>query len=460
MFAPKGLGEHWALLIGGDILCIAVGMIAAVSAGTAPNTLGVALDDRGIAIASVGLAHVIALYFQDLYTIDRPRTDAWVIVSTIAASSKLAVLFLILRILYPSLAPGHVIFLIYLPLSTLCLLVWRFTANSLFFARFNLGVMALGFVESLPLIIEEIQKHNHLGYRFQGVATFSAGPAAQLRDKQGLVIQLGSSLAEMVRRHSVAILVVLDPAVQASLTRELVQCRVQGVEVFDLESFYERISGKLPLPYLRESWLTFAPGFGGTRWRLRVKRVLDVVLALAMGILFLPLAVITALCIKLDSKGPILYSQRRVGLGGTTFSLYKFRSMDADAEKSTGAVWASRKDPRITRVGRIIRRMRVDEIPQIINVLRGEMSFVGPRPERPEMVANLAVDIPLYEYRHFVRPGLTGWAQVCYPYGASVDDAREKLCYDLYYIKNWSLSFDLQIMLQTTKVVIFGRGGR
>jgi sugar transferase (PEP-CTERM system associated) len=242
--------------------------------------------------------------------------------------------------------------------------------------------------------------------------------------------------------------------------QELLKWRVNGIEVIDCESFYERMTGKLPVSELRESWLLFSPGFVRQRWRLLAKRFVDLVTALTLLVFSIPVVVLAAIAIKLDSAGPLFYSQDRVGVNGRVFRILKFRSMRADAERRSGVTWAAPRDPRITRVGRIIRRLRIDELPQLLNVLRGDMSLVGPRPERPEIIAHLKRMMSLYDYRHGVRPGLTGWAQVCYPYGATVDDAREKLCYDLYYIKNWSLTFDLQILLQTVKVVVYGRGGR
>jgi exopolysaccharide biosynthesis polyprenyl glycosylphosphotransferase len=235
---------------------------------------------------------------------------------------------------------------------------------------------------------------------------------------------------------------------------------VHGNEVIDLESFYERMTGKLPVALLRETWLVFAPGFVRSRLRAFLKRTIDIAGTIAIGLVFLPVALVAVLFIPLESRGPVLYSQQRVGLDGRPFLLYKFRSMRDGAEHETGPVWAAVDDARVTRLGRLIRRFRIDELPQLFNVLRGDMSLVGPRAERPEMVAELSRKLPLFDYRHSVRPGLTGWAQICWPYGASLDDARDKLCYDLYYIKNWSLVFDLQIIIQTPKVMLFGRGAR
>jgi exopolysaccharide biosynthesis polyprenyl glycosylphosphotransferase len=206
--------------------------------------------------------------------------------------------------------------------------------------------------------------------------------------------------------------------------------------------------------------LVFAPGFIRSPSRTLFKRLVDIIGAVMIGVLSLPISVIAAIAIKLESPGPVLYSQDRVGLRNRVFRVYKFRSMRDGAEESTGPVWAAQNDPRATHVGRILRRLRLDELPQLFNVLRGDMSLVGPRPERPELVRELAQALPLYDYRHCVRPGLTGWAQISSPYGASVEDSREKLSFDVYYVKNWSLAFDLQIMIETFKVMMLGRGAR
>lgn len=236
--------------------------------------------------------------------------------------------------------------------------------------------------------------------------------------------------------------------------------RAMGIGINDCESFYELITGKLPVSELRHTWLVFAPGFVRKRWSVAVKRLIDVVVGCALLLLTLPISLIAVIAIKLDSPGGAFYHQDRVGMGGLVFRIMKLRSMYIDAETKTGAIWAAKGDSRVTPVGRLIRRIRIDELPQLINVIKGDMSLVGPRPERPEIITKLAHTIPLYSHRHSMRPGLTGWAQVCYPYGATVEDTTEKLCYDLYYIKNWSLLLDLQIMLQTMKVVLYGRGAR
>jgi len=242
---------------------------------------------------------------------------------------------------------------------------------------------------------------------------------------------------------------------------ELLDCRLAGVDVTELLTFLERETGRVHIDVLNPSWMIFGQGFRRDPLRLFSSRVLDLLASLAVLALALPAMALTFLAIKIEDgwQAPALYRQERVGLGGRVFKVLKFRSMRQDAELN-GAQWAQHADPRVTRVGAIIRKLRIDELPQVFNVLRGHMSFVGPRPERPEFVAQLAEKIPYYVQRHCVKPGITGWAQLCYPYGSSEKDALEKLQYDLYYIKNNSLLFDLAILIQTAEVVLFGKGAR
>jgi exopolysaccharide biosynthesis polyprenyl glycosylphosphotransferase len=234
--------------------------------------------------------------------------------------------------------------------------------------------------------------------------------------------------------------------------------KLDGVAFDHLASVYEEYTGKIAVENLRPSWLIFSDGFRKSRRFAALKRLSDMLLAVVGLIVFAPVLVLVALLVKLTSPGPALYSQRRVGHNGQVFTVHKFRSMKVNAEAGTGPVWASRDDPRITSIGRFLRRSRLDEIPQLWNVLVGDMSFVGPRPERPEFVAELTRQIPFYGQRHIVRPGLTGWAQVRYAYGASAEDAMQKLQYDLYYIKNMSVALDLFVILATIKTVILRRG--
>jgi sugar transferase (PEP-CTERM system associated) len=241
----------------------------------------------------------------------------------------------------------------------------------------------------------------------------------------------------------------------------LLDIRLQGRVTFDhLASVYEEYTGKIAVENLRPSWLIFSEGFRKTRPLLAAKRTLDLTAALAGLIVGAPLMLLVAGLVKLSSSGPVFYHQERVGLAGRVFTVHKFRTMQQDAEARTGPMWSQKNDARITSVGRFLRRTRLDELPQLWNVLRGEMSLVGPRPERPKFVEQLTAEIPFYGQRHVVKPGLTGWAQVRYTYGASVEDAIEKLQYDLYYIKNLSIALDLVIIIDTIKTVVLRRGAR
>jgi lipopolysaccharide/colanic/teichoic acid biosynthesis glycosyltransferase len=243
---------------------------------------------------------------------------------------------------------------------------------------------------------------------------------------------------------------------------ELLECRLAGVEVTEVATFLERETGRVRIDVLNPSWLIFSEGFRCGSLRHFTAGSVGVVASLAVLLLTLPLMLATAIAIKLEDgwRAPVFYAQERVGLGGRVFKVLKFRSMRVNAEANGVAQWAQKRDPRVTRVGAIVRRLRIDELPQILNVLRGDMCFVGPRPERPKFVAELAERIPYYMQRHCVKPGITGWAQLCYPYGSSEKDALEKLQYDLYYIKNNCLLFDLSILVQTAEVVFMGKGGR
>lgn len=241
---------------------------------------------------------------------------------------------------------------------------------------------------------------------------------------------------------------------------ELLECKLEGINVIDLPSFFERETGDVPLDSLSPSWLVFSDGFCRSSYRNAVKRVFDLVISVVLLVITAPLMALTSLCIAFETGMPILYRQMRVGECGHVFELLKFRSMRVDAERDGVPQWAGAKDDRVTRVGCVIRKLRIDELPQLFNVLRGDMSLVGPRPERPYFVDALSRQIPHYPNRHTVKPGVTGWAQIRYSYGASVEDARKKLQYDLYYAKNHTLFLDVLILLQTAEVVLFGRGAR
>ena len=270
-----------------------------------------------------------------------------------------------------------------------------------------------------------------------------------------------SALVRLALRHRIEeIVVAMDDRRSGFPAAELLECRLRGIRVTELAAFLERESGRVSVDLIQPSALIFSSGFRCDFLRLASKRVFDIAASLWILAVTLPVALLAALAIFLEDRGPVFYRQVRVGENGRRFTLLKFRSMRVDAEQGGAAMWAAPGDPRVTRVGAIIRRLRIDEIPQAWNVLTGDMSFVGPRPERPEFVEHLTSAIPFYPQRHFVKPGITGWAQVRHSYGASAKDAQDKLEYDLYYMKHHSFAFDLMVLLQTVEIVLFRIGAR
>jgi len=278
---------------------------------------------------------------------------------------------------------------------------------------------------------------------------------------KGPMFRANCGLVRLALRNRIEeIVVAMDDRRKGFPTDELLECRLRGIRVSDLLTFLERESGRVSVELMHPSWLIFSSGFRCDFLRLATKRAFDVVVGVAILVAAAPVALAAAAAIWLEDRGPILYRQLRTGQNGRPFRMIKFRSMRVDAEVDGRAVWARRDDPRVTRVGAWIRRLRIDEVPQVVNVLLGHMSFVGPRPERPEFVAQLAGKVPFYEERHFVKPGVTGWAQVRYSYGASEKDAQEKLEYDLFYVKHHSLALDLIVLLRTVEIVLFRIGSR
>jgi len=277
------------------------------------------------------------------------------------------------------------------------------------------------------------------------------------------IINLDRSLKDYAVLNDIdEIILAVDDRRKGLPIHDLLDCKMSGVGVLDMITFLERETGKIRLDQLSPSWFVFSDGFQQSGFRDYTKRIFDVLVSFILLLMTWPIMLLTVLAISVESmfREPVLYRQVRVGEDGRPFQVLKFRSMSVDAEGDGRARWAEKNDARITRVGNFIRKTRIDELPQILNVLRGDMSFVGPRPERPEFVVILSEKIPYFEERHRVKPGVTGWAQLCYPYGSSENDAREKLQYDLYYVKNHSLFLDFLILLQTAEVVLFGRGSR
>jgi sugar transferase (PEP-CTERM system associated) len=333
-----------------------------------------------------------------------------------------------------------------------------------FFYKWNFGerVLVFGSAAAVTDTIALIREHPMSGFEVIGVVDPGHGDAAPPpEDPPAPLLGAPGDLPAIARDNRIARIVVALGDRRGKLpVRELLQCRLLGVAVEEREVMYERILGKIALETLRPSYLIFGTGFAKPAYAIALKRTVDII-ASSLGLLLsLPVWLLTIVAIKLDSRGPVFFRQPRVGQDGEEFNVLKFRTMRRDAEKQSGPVWARANDDRVTRVGRVLRLLRIDETPQMLNVLTGHMSFVGPRPERRFFVEELTREIEFYPLRLTVKPGITGWAQVRHPYGASIDDAREKLRYDLYYIKNMGLLFDLNIILRTVGVILFGKGAR
>jgi sugar transferase (PEP-CTERM system associated) len=355
---------------------------------------------------------------------------------------------------YPSVLPGNGSALAGLIILTFTLLLWRGAYSWMMKQPFlRERVYVLGTGERAERLVRGLRERSTLGIEVVGWTG----------DVEGEVTRDGvaSHLLSLARDKGVHRVIVAMPNRRGTLpVEELLDLRLSGVKVEEATSWLERISGRIEVEHLYPSWLIFADGFRFSSFFRLVRRGLNFFFALIGLLVSLPLLPFIVLAVKLDSAGPVLYRQKRVGRAGVVFYCYKFRTMRQDAEADTGATWAADDDPRITRVGKILRSSRLDEIPQLWCVLKGDMHFVGPRPERPEFIEWLSKEIPYYGVRHMVRPGITGWAQVQYKYGNTAEDAREKLQYDLFYIKNASVGLDLLIMFQTIKIVLLGRGAQ
>jgi sugar transferase (PEP-CTERM system associated) len=355
---------------------------------------------------------------------------------------------------FPGFFPGNGSALVGLIIMTVLLFGWRRTYFWLIqLSYFRERVYVLGTGERAQRLLNGLRQRSELGIEVVGWTGNIEGELT--KDK------VAKHLMSVVQDTGVHRVIVAMPDRRGTLpVEELLELRQKRISVEEDTSWLEKITGRIEVEQLYPSWLVFADGFRFSNLFRAARRLLNFSVALVGLVLSLPLLPFIVLAVKLDSAGPVVYRQKRVGRGGHPFFCYKFRTMRRDAEADTGATWAEDNDPRITRVGQFLRASRLDEIPQLWCVLKGDMHFVGPRPERPEFVEWLSKEIPYYGVRHMVRPGITGWAQVQYKYGNTLEDAREKLQYDLFYIKNASLGLDLLIMFQTIKIVLLGRGGQ
>lgn len=448
----------------GEGLFIYASVLAAswITYGSDPFVLDSWLSLKALLITLVCQA---CLYYNDLYDLNVANRFSELGIRLLESLGFAAIFLAGIYVVFPRAIIGQGIFIITVFLVILLIFLWRFGyALVLSKGLFNQKIILLGSGNLARNIMAEIGARMDCGYTVAAIAPEKKEHAAELNLLQETsIIETGEErrLCDASARLSIQkIVVALDEKRGAFPTEELLKCRVEGVEVLEGNSFYEMLTGKLIVAQINPGWLIFSEGFQKSRSQRFFKRMTDLVMSLVMLISLSPLIVLTAILIKIDSRGPVLFSQDRVGEKRKPYRMYKFRSMVTDAEKHSGPVWAQTNDARVTRVGKFIRKWRVDELPQLWNVLKGDMSFVGPRPEREHFVKELEMEIPYYAERFSVKPGITGWAQVSYGYGASVEDAIEKLNYDLFYIKNLSIFMDLVIILRTIKTVLFGKGAR
>ncbi len=413
-----------------------------------------------ITLATVVCA--LILYFYDLYEYTVMTNRRELMLRLVQALGIAWALLALLFYFAPPLLIGRGVSVISVPLVLVLLLGWRFLIHYLMgHPEIGEKILVVGTGQAARDTAEAVLERRDAGYRIVGFVTEN-GIKPQTKIGETTVIGTTDDLEVIVKNEKVDRIVIAVRERRGTFpTETLLKMSLTGdVNIEECTSFFERVTGQVHIDMLRPSWLIFAGRRKDTRLGSAIREIIHRGLGLIGLILSLPIALLTVILIKLESKGAVFYKQERVGKNGKIIKVIKFRSMRTDAEKDGVPIWATAGDDRVTRIGKIIRKIRVDEIPQFWNIIKGEMSFVGPRPERPHFVAQLAEEIPFYEHRHLVAPGLTGWAQIKYPYGASVADARQKLQYDLYYIKNQSLALDLVIVFETVKTVLFGKGGR
>ncbi|MBU0992211.1 MAG: TIGR03013 family PEP-CTERM/XrtA system glycosyltransferase [Proteobacteria bacterium] len=407
---------------------------------------------------------LICLYYNDLYDFKVTDTFTELGIRLFQALGVAAIFLAGVYYLFPEIIIGRGIFVLSVAIVIVMIVSWRlFYSVVLKYGLFDQKIILLGSGKLAQNIYNEIIQKRDCGYTISAVVTDKDGQFHILADHKPEIACsiVDCNLCILSQELGIdKIVVAIKERRGAFPTKELLDCRVAGIDIIEGNSFHEMLTGKLSVKDINPAWLIFSDGFKKPTLRKFIKRTEDILFSFLLLILCLPITIFTAFLIKIDSRGPVFFSQERVGRRKKTYMVHKFRSMVTDAESASGPVWAQKNDSRVTRVGKFIRKWRIDEIPQLWNVLKGEMSFIGPRPEREFFVHKLEAIIPYYKERFTVKPGLTGWAQVCYGYGDSIEDAMEKLNYELFYIKNYSIFMDFVIVVRTVKTVLFGVGAR
>jgi sugar transferase (PEP-CTERM system associated) len=401
------------------------------------------------------------LYFNDLYDLKVTDTYLELGLRLIKAIGFASITLAVIYYWFPSLLVGRGVFFLSLYLLVFLVVSWRYGYNWMLKRKMlTERVLILGSGKLSRIILDEINSRVDSGYEIAGIVSMNSAPTDQVPETIPHLTWTGD-LWGVVESHQIKkIVVAVDDRRGRLPLDELLHCKTNGVAVLEGHSFYEKMAGRILAENINPSSFIFSDGFRKSRLTRSLKRYGDLILATIGLLLTLPLTIVIAIAIKLDSRGAVFYKQARCGEGNRVFELWKFRTMIDNAEAVCGPTWALENDSRVTRIGKILRKSRLDEIPQMWNVLKGDMSFVGPRPERPEFVQELRSMIPYYSERHTVKPGITGWAQISYRYGSSVQDALEKLKYDLFYTKNMSIVLDLVVIFRTIKIVLHRSGAR
>lgn len=402
------------------------------------------------------------MYLLDLYNFRLFQTFGEMLFSLAIAVGVACMGIGLLSYAIPAFGVAGRMYYLSILIASIALLVWRLLFE-LYITRLapRENILIVGSGDVARQVGEEVNNSARLGFRLVGFIDPHKRAGENMDPGVGEVLGNPGQMKEIIEKYDVSKVVVAITERRGEYpVKEMLDLRVKGCPILEWPGFFEKLSGRIPIENLAPSFFIFNEGFRKSRFLLLVRRIVSAIVAGIALVLLLPLFLVIAVVIKLDSPGPVLYSQIRVGEHGKPIRIYKFRSMRSDAEANGDAVWAVQNDPRITKVGQFLRKSRIDELPQLFNVLVGEIEFVGPRPERPEFVSKLEDQIPYYALRHTVKPGLTGWAQVMFHYCGTIDESKEKLKYDLFYIKNMSIKLDLLILFHTMKIIILGRGAR
>lgn len=452
----KKISKRKLFLLFGDIIIIILSINLAFIIRLKKSVITYLSLNEAIMIILLMLAICLTSFYSfDLYNIKEKFTSSRSLANLIGSLILISLISIGFFYIFPYVI-GRGVFLISLILIGIFVATWRLSYS--FFFRLTVpgrNILIVGIGSSAKTIYSSLKKNPE--YKIVGFI----GEDPKIKEFLEMKI-LGNSLSleKVAKDYNIDDIVVTSPSTgNKDLNKALVKCKMQGISIYDMGTFYEYLMGRLPIVYIEERWLLYSNGFDklGSKINKRIKRFIDVLKSSLLLIITSPIGIIISIIIKMSSKGPVFLIQERIGENQRPFKLIKFRTMVSDAEKGK-PVWAEDNDPRVTKIGKILRKTRLDEWPQLINVIKGEMSLVGPRPEREFFVRKLVEKIPFYSLRFSVKPGLTGWAQINYRYGASEQDALEKLQYELYYIKNMSLFLDLRILLKTMRIILFGMG--